>query len=300
MEPSNQTNRIERIQRIAERVSEIPTLSPVMSRVVELADDPATSTSQLANFISYDQVITLKILKLANSAYYGLPQRIGTIDMAIVVLGFDEVKTIGLSVAVIEALKDYDPRRFFDLYRFWVHSVAVATGCRFVSRELKQKATGEVFVAGLVHDIGKLILSRHLPDEYARVMARVKEGKVHDYEIEDEQIGFTHAEVGGWLIKRWNLPDHQADAVYDHHYPLMSRREPNLAMLVNFADLLAWQAGHTSGTSPIAPELKAKVADYLKLRQVSEGNVDWEHYLAGLSGEMERAGHYLSVLYPGE
>ncbi len=296
----NEANRIDRIQRVARRVSEIPTLSPVMSKVVEMADDPATTTSQLAHFISHDQAITLKILKLVNSAYYSLPQRIGTIDMAIVILGFEEIKNIGLSVAVIDAFKNYDTRHFFDLRHFWVHSVAVATGCKLIALELHQKVPGEAFVAGLIHDIGKLILSRHLPEEYARVIDRLRDDGGYDFEVEDELLGFTHAEAGGWLIKRWNLPDRQADAVYYHHCPEMFSGDPNMAMIVNFADILAWRAGYISGVGTTLPGLNPEVERRLQLKQDIGRKLDWEHYQDGLSEGMKRAEHYLSVLYSGD
>lgn len=95
---------LERMRRIAQRVNSIPTLPVVMSKIIEMVDDPKTTAGQLADFIGRDQALTIKILKLANSAFYGFPQKIGTINLAIVVLGFESVKDLGLSAAVVETL----------------------------------------------------------------------------------------------------------------------------------------------------------------------------------------------------
>jgi len=289
-------NRLERMRLITQRVNNIPTLPEVMTKIIQMVDDPRTTANLLAEYIGRDQALTAKILKLANSAFYGFPQKIGTINLAIVVLGFESVKDLGLSAAVVETFREGEYNGVFDLHHFWVHAVAVAAGCKIVSRHMKVNISGEIFVAGLLHDIGKLILCRHLTEEYIVVIKTAREQKKDIYRMELELLGFNHADVGGWLSEQWNLPQHQTNAIYYHPYPWLSYREPNLAMLVNFANLLANKAGYDAIEDIVAPEMHPKVITYLHLKKCSETEVDWEYYLNLLSVEMEHAKGFLSLL----
>jgi len=290
------TDHLERMRRIAQRVNSIPTLPVVMAKVIEMVDNPRTTAAQLAEFISRDQALTIKILKLANSAFYGFPQKIGTINLAIVVLGFESVKDLGLSAAVVETFQGSGYGDESDLSKFWEHSVAVAAACKILTRGTNVNIAGEIFVAGLLHDIGKLVLLRFLADEFRLAAEAAEKKKVELYKTELEQLGFSHADVGGWLAEQWNLPFHQSNAIYYHPYPWLSFREPNLAMVVNFANVLAHKAGHIPGIPGAAPEAHPKVSSYLKVRRTEGNEIDWEYYLTALHEEMERASGFLSLM----
>jgi len=287
------------MRQITQRVNNIPTLPAVMMKVIHMVDDPKTTAAALSEFIGRDQALTAKILKLANSAFYGFPQKIGTINLAIVVLGFESVKDLGLSASVVEAFDEKEYGDVFDLHRFWVHSVAVAAGCKILTRHVRVSIAGEIFVAGLLHDLGKLILCRFLTDDYRKVVAEASGRKEEIYQIELEQLGFSHADVGGWLAEQWNLPQHQTSAIYYHPYPWLSYREPNLAMVVNLANLLAYKSGYEPFEYAAPPQLHPKVISYLKLKKTEAGEVDWEHYQTSLNEEMERAKGFLSLLRQG-
>jgi HD-like signal output (HDOD) protein len=287
---------LERMRRIAQRVNNIPTLPIVMARVIELVDNPNTTAAQLAEFISRDQALTIKILKLANSAFYGFPQKIGTINLAIVVLGFESVKDLGLSAAVIETFQNGQYGDNFDLNKFWEHSVAVAAGCKILSRGANINIAGEIFVAGLLHDIGKLVLLRFLTEEFNQAVETARQKQMELYKAELESLGFSHADVGGWLAERWNLPFHQSNAIYYHPYPWLSFREPNLAMVVNFANILAHRAGYCSDLEGSQPDAHPKMLTYLKIKGTESQDVDWDFYLKALGEEMQRASGFLSLL----
>jgi HD-like signal output (HDOD) protein len=281
---------------IARRVNSIPTLPAVMSQVISLVEDPKTTAAQLAEFISRDQALTIKILKLANSAFYGFPQKIGTINLAIVVLGFESVKDLGLSASVVETFQANQFGENIDLNLFWHHSLAVAAGCKILARGSNINISGEIFVAGLLHDIGKLVELRFLTDEMKEANDAAKQKKQELYKAELELLGFSHADVGGWLAEQWNLPYHQSNAIYYHPYPWLSFREPNLAMLVNFSNCLAHKAGYRTDIEGGAePELHPKVVSYLKLKK-SGDDLDWPFYLDALRDEMKRASSFLSAL----
>lgn len=267
-----------------------------MTQVIELVDNPNTTAAQLADFISRDQALTIKILKLANSAFYGFPQKIGTINLAIVVLGFESVKDLGLSASVVELFQgdQFDPE--FEIGKFWEHSLAVAAGCKILAKGTNINISGEIFVAGLLHDIGKLVLLRFLGEELKMAVEHARTKKIEFYKSELELLGFSHADVGGWLAEQWNLPFHQSNAIYYHPYPWLSFREPNLGMLVNFANVLAHRCGYIGGYHLTPPEPHPKVLSYLKIKRKEGDEVDWEHYEKLLADEMERGAAFLAVL----
>lgn len=290
------TDHLERMRRIAQRVNNIPTLPTVMAKVIEMVDDPKTTAAQLADFISRDQALTLKILKLANSAFYGFPQKIGTINLAIVVLGFESVKDLGLSAAVVETFQSGTFADEAELNKFWEHSVAVAAGCKILARGSNINISGEIFVAGLLHDIGKLVLMRFLGEEFLAAIEQAQAKKGELYKSELELLGFSHADVGGWLAEQWNLPFHQSNAIYYHPYPWLSFREPNLAMVVNFANVLAHRSGYHPKSSGAAPEPHPKVTSYLKVKRKEGNEIDWEFYQTALKEEMDRAAGFLALM----
>lgn len=289
-------HRLDRMRKIAQRVNNLPTLPSVMSRVIEMVDNPQTTAPQLARFIANDPALTGKILKLANSAFYGFPQKIGTINLAIVVLGFQSVKDLGLSAAVVEVFKDSVCEDIIDLNQFWTHAIAVAAGCKIITRERHFKIAGETFVAGLLHDVGKLVMCNEMSDDYRTILNESREDSSLSWEKEIERVGFSHADLGGWLIERWSLPSHQASAVYDHHQPWNSTKEPNVAMVIHFADNLANRAGYGINNYSDLEKIEPQVQAYLHLKVNEEGKVDWDHYHSLLSEEIEQAKAFLSVL----
>ena len=150
-----------RIRRIAESIINLPTLPTIVSKMLQLVDNPKTSAGALARLISTDQALTARILRLANSAYYGFPRRISTVNTAIVVLGFNAVKDMGLSLSVFDMFRDPAPSGSFDIMRFWEHSMGCGIAARMMSRRYRPDLAGEGFVAGLLHDIGKAVLKQY-------------------------------------------------------------------------------------------------------------------------------------------
>src|SRR5512133_1566252 len=138
-----------RIKRITESILGLPTLPTVVSKMIELVDNPRTSAASLSRLISTDQALTARLLKLANSAYYGFQREISTVNMAIVVLGFNTVKDMGLSLSVFDMFKEGDTAGAFDTTQFWEHSVGCGIAARAIARFCGHRLAGEAFVAGL-------------------------------------------------------------------------------------------------------------------------------------------------------
>jgi HD-like signal output (HDOD) protein len=228
----------EQIRKKVQSIIQLPPLSSVSMEVVELVDNPKTSAAQLGKVISTDQALTAKVLKIANSPFYGYPRKISTIDFAIIVLGFDALKEIVVSISLMNALQRKDDK-YFNPKVFWDHSIATGVIARRLARDLGYRVSGEVFVAGLLHDMGISVLHRYFSNEFKRIVEVVRDSELTFLESEESILGVTHAQVGSWLAERWNLPDHLIEALSFHHTPSQASQNPKLVAIIHCADVLA-------------------------------------------------------------
>lgn len=247
---------LQRIRKVTESIISLPTLPTVVSKMIELVDNPKTSAASLARLISTDQALTAKILKLANSAYYGFPREISTVNMAIVVLGFNTVKDMGLSLSVFEVFKDIEGGKAFDVSKFWEHSIACGAASRMIARRLKYRFVGEAFVAGLLHDIGKVILNQYVHREFVDIIATASTGDMSLEEAEEKVIGTSHSKVGSWLAEKWNLPKIIVESIEFHHQPWEAKTEPLLVAIVSIANYLCHlcNIGNSGRVYPLKPD----------------------------------------------
>lgn len=227
-----------RIRRITESIIGLPTLPTVVSKMIDQVDSPRTSAASLARLISSDQALTAKVLKLANSAYYGFPREISTVNMAIVVLGFNAVKEMGLSLSVFDVFKKTPSAGYFDVTLFWEHSVGCGVASRMLARAYRAPFAGEAFVAGLLHDVGKVILKQYFDAELAEII-KVQKENIVSLEIAEEQvIGTSHAQIGAWLAEKWNLPTLICETILHHHDPWEAATEPVFVACASIGDYL--------------------------------------------------------------
>lgn len=236
------TSRIDRIKMIAGKISGLPTLPTVVSKMIDLVDNPRTTTKSLAKLISHDPALTARILKLANSAYYGFSREISTVDTAIVVMGYNAVKEMGLSLSVYDTFKNVNSVQGFDVSSFWEHSVAVGVASRFLARKFKVGDPAEMFVAGLLHDIGKMILLQYLPNDFNLVVQTMADEEIAYFSAEERILGITHGEIGYILAKRWHLPACISACIYAHHFPDRSSDFGRESAIVDLADFVCHRA----------------------------------------------------------
>jgi putative nucleotidyltransferase with HDIG domain len=243
-----------RIKRITESIIGLPTLPTVVSKMIDLVDSPRTSATALARLISSDQALTAKVLKFANSAYYGFPREISTVNMAIVVLGFNAVKEMGLSLSVFDVFKKTPSAADFDVTLFWEHSVGCGVASRMLARAYRAPFAGEAFVAGLLHDMGKVILKQYFEPEFADILNSQKEQNKTLEEAEASAIATGHAQIGAWLAEKWNLPKIICDTVLHHHDPWESKAERLFVACVTLGDYLC-HATSTGQSGRLVPPL---------------------------------------------
>lgn len=282
--------RAKSLRKATESVLSLPTLPIVATKLMEMVDNPTVSSGKLAKALSDDQVLTARILKLANSSYYGFPRQIGTVNLAVVVLGFDTIRDLVLSVAVMDVFRTGARDGRFDLARFWDHSVRVAAASRMLARLLRWRGVGECFTAGILHDIGKIVLYQYQPREFDETLRRIAEDGVPQLDAELQVLGATHADVGAWLAEKWNLPTALVEAVRYHHAPSKAPTEHMApAALLHLADVLAKRTGFGNGFAlDSGAELHPEALNVL----VSEGLIVAESDLADLeravSGDLEK------------
>ncbi len=249
-----QPSKAQRIRRIAEGILGLPTLPTVVSKMIRLVDSPKTTTSALARLISSDQSLTARILKMANSAYYGFSREIATVNTAIVVMGFNAVKDLGLSLSVFDMFKEAESVHAFDPARFWEHSIGCGVAGKVIASVHHPQRAGEAFVGGLLHDIGKVVLNQYAHEEFLEIMGRVTS---NDEILEDAElsvIGVGHGTIGGWLTDKWKLPPFISECIYCHHNPQEAKIDPVLTAIISLSDVLCHRAGVGNSGRVRSPE----------------------------------------------
>ncbi|NUN49571.1 MAG: HDOD domain-containing protein [Candidatus Brocadiae bacterium] len=230
----------DRLRQLVGRIQGLPTLPQILSSMNRLMTNPRTSAKEVAQLISSDPAITSKVLRVVNSSFYGFPNRISTVTHAIVILGFNTARSIVLSTSIFDALKKPETTGGFDRLAFWRHSIATGAVTRVVGRRAGFAAMEEFFLAGLLHDVGKIVLDSYFPAEFARIQAAVREKDAAMVDVEPEILGgVTHAQIGGWLLEKWSLSRGLVDSVAHHHNPALAGENIKAAAVVHLGDILA-------------------------------------------------------------
>jgi HD-like signal output (HDOD) protein len=201
-------------------ISRMPSLPITVSKILQICNDPKTSPADLNQVISLDPVLMGRVMKLINSAYYSLPNQITSLVRAIIMLGINTVKNLALSTAVLGNLSAKKNFQALNIDGFWRHSLCVGVTAKLLAAKRKKdtKQLEEYFVAGLLHDIGKIPLNNKLSAEYVEALTITDREKAPLYKIEERIAGVNHCEVGRLIIKNWNLGPVIEDTVYYHHF----------------------------------------------------------------------------------
>lgn len=239
-------------------IKSLPTLPVVADNVIKLTQNPDSTAFEIAEAISQDQSLASKVLKTANSAYYGFPRKITTINYAIVVLGLNNIKNIVLSASIMGQFPKKNRNFLFDRKEFWKHSLLCGIISKKISEHMGIKNSEEMFMCGLLHDFGKLILDTFFQEEFISALQLAKENQLALMEAEDRIFGFNHSGVGALLLRKWSLPPSLVKAVEFHHNPEESLNAFRTASIVHVSDYLCRRTGIGSSGGSVLPELNKR------------------------------------------
>jgi putative nucleotidyltransferase with HDIG domain len=222
-----------------EGITKMVTIPTIVGRISAMIASRSVSAAEIAEEISKDQILTAKVLKLVNSGFYGFRQPITTITHAMVLLGLDVVKTLVLTASVLDIVDTMNQY----MEGLWEHSVGTAKAASAISAQLGVPNSEEVALAGLLHDIGKVIIAQAFPADHARIRQIVNERQCLQIEAEQEVLGATHPEIGMWLLKKWSLPSKMVYPIAYHSNFHPRRDYADRTAIVHLADVLCRAKG---------------------------------------------------------
>lgn len=257
-----------RYQRIIQDLGQIPTMPTIAAKVMQIVNDPHSSAEDVAKFISRDVALTSKVLRLANSAFYGIPRTISSVNSAIVILGFNTIRSLVLSASVLKVFPAKPGLVAFDRKAFWKHSFMVGIASRMVAQIYRKRKLVDMetaFSAGLLHDIGKIILEQFSNDDYLPVLMAAKDQGIPLYMAEKAMLGMSHADVSGMLVDKWQMPNELKSPIVNHHSPMEDKASQDMACIVHYANHLCHLKGSGCMANEIYMPLAAEAAAVLNL-----------------------------------
>jgi putative nucleotidyltransferase with HDIG domain len=247
------------VSELVQGVGDLVTLPDVFIRINQLLESPNSTTTDIANIVSQDPAFTVRLLRVANSSFYGFSSTIDTVSKAVSVIGTNQIRNLALSTAVANSFSGL-PNKLVSMANFWRHSLYCGLAARKLAKLAGKSDAEAVFTAGLLHDIGELVIFNRLPDKAKEALLLVLDSadELAIYQAERQIIGFDHAQVGGELARQWNLPPMLEECIAFHHDIHAAQQYKRETALVHIANILALMAEvqtfEPADVSPIDPE----------------------------------------------
>ena len=232
------------LQSKIENISNLPTLPTVVIKVMKIVNDPSTSASDVAFVVGQDISLSAKILRLANSAFYGIPKAVTNLNNAVVILGLKVINTIVLSLTIFDMFPKDRKTPLFNRTAFWRHCTSCGLICKFLSARLKKFIlfdSEDAFCAGLLHDIGKIVMEQYLHDDFRNALKFARQKKIPFFEAEIKTLGYSHTDVADWLTSQWQLPSQLLAPIIYHHTPKDTQEYLDIVALCHVADYLCYE-----------------------------------------------------------
>lgn len=280
----------ELLKRIMRETDAVPPMPHVIQKVMSLTQDPKSSSYELQSLIQLDQALTAAVLKLCNSAYYGLPRNIASVSQAVTYLGFRTIRNLVLSTFLSEVYAGTVAVVGLSSGGLWEHSVAAAVAAELLCKRLSRPGAGDVaFTCGLLHDVGKTILCKSAEDTQEAILHKMQEeGRPYVW-AEREVLGFDHAVIGAKVVDGWNFPAPLVQAIGLHHDPAKARGDRFLTQVTHVANVLA--INHGAGIDPQA--MVASPLCEITLEQLDLSAPDLDALAAELEGAYQKAAAFL-------
>jgi len=260
------------LEKVIMEAGDLPAMPHIAGMVMNRLSDRNVSARQIQRIISADQALAAKILKVANSAFYGCTRKVSTLTDAVVILGFNTIRSLVLAISTRSILQRSSEGLGLSKEALWKHSIGCAVGCRILSGMISFPRQEEAFVCGLLHDIGKLVLSQNFSQKYRKVEEKAVRDKVSYREAENEILGFDHTQVGALLLRKWNFSQDLEKVIEFHHEPSRAKGIVELAAITNFSDKLCNKLGIGSkkDESIVLEEIESAIILNLQSSKISE------------------------------
>ena len=263
-----------RVKQVVTNIRNLPTPPIVFHQIQKVINNPNVSAGQIASILSEDPAMSVKVLKLTNSAFYGLSREVDSVKQAVVIVGMEAIKNLVLSASVLDMFKGKDFDQEFQ-EKFWRHSLAVGFCARILARSVRSRGIVDpdaAFSGGLLHDIGKVIICCFLKKEYSDfIEARKQDKESPTFEVEERVLGYNHAQIGAILAVQWKLPGRLAEAITYHHHPNLAESEDPSAYIIHVANYIAKKTFFDRDEQFLVGRLEAGVMEHL---QISDDDIE--------------------------
>jgi HD-like signal output (HDOD) protein len=251
------------VEKIKSAKIKLPELSSIVVEINETMADPMASANDVAEVVKMSPSLTALLLKIVNSAFYGFPSKIDNISRAVTLIGFKQIASLALGVSIMQSFKDI-PKAIVDMEAFLKHSLACGLISRILSAYMNIRQTEQMFVSGLLHDIGRLILYKDFPHESKLYFKLAIESDKSLYSVERIHIGYSHARIGKHLLKAWNLPIVLENDVFFHHRP-SDAPDQKKAAIIHLADIIANGLGLGTSGERLIPQMDYKALENIDM-----------------------------------
>ena len=252
------------VEKLVSGVKTVASLPTLYMRLNEMVGSASASNRDVANLISEDPGLAARLLRIANSSFYGYPSRIDTVTRAVTVIGTRQLTDIVLATSVVDMFEGI-PREIVDMESFWRHSIACGVASRILASYRRELNVERHFVTGLLHDIGRLIIYIQMPGQARAAIDEVSARQGLLYEVENRLMGFDHAEVGGVLLQNWGLPESMVMSVTYHHRPSDYEGPDREVSIVHVAEIIANAMQMGSAGEQFVPRLDKAAWESLAL-----------------------------------
>ena len=280
---SDLTNRVKSIEGL-------PSFPATHAEILKLANSEEASSDDIAEKLQLDSGLLATIFKLVNSSGYGFRKKVDSLKLAVTLLGLEEIANLVMAAQVFDKLGNYDDGSGLDATEFWRHSVGVGFAARAISKKLQTEAES-AFLAGMLHDVGKIVLDRFFVDYYKEVLNIVGDEKTLIVDAEKDVLGITHADIGAVLASEWKFANTYLNTIQYHHTPGEARRYKRLVCLIHIADGLTRELGFGSGGDLVVPEIQEAALDQFHMADRGVGMLR-----EAVEVELEGADSFLAAL----
>ena len=279
-----------KIKNIASLLKSFPSMPGAAVKLLALIDDPDMSVSQIEAILRHDAGLTANILKLANSAYFGIPSKVGSVRQAVLILGLKRLIQMVIASCVSAVMDKPVPGYDLPPGELWRHSIAVSVAAEGLVKELEIGATEEIFTAALLHDVGKLVLGTFVKDEFSEIEAALRQDV--SFEAAEEMVlGTNHADLGAQILTQWSLPSDIVNAVRWHHTPESADKIDTMLDIVHVANVLCLMIGIGAGSDGLQYQPSEVVVERLglesyHLEKVASQTLQWANELSDIFGSI--------------